>query len=70
MNEMAFRLDHPQFESMTAAFMYILGHYQVKENPHLWGERPSGLICSKEVPAISFAESAASIQRPRQALRG
>jgi hypothetical protein len=54
MEEMAFRLDHPQFENMTDAFLHILGHYQVKENPHIWEERPSGLIYSKEVPGFLF----------------
>jgi hypothetical protein len=54
MEEKPFRLDHPQFESMTDAFLHILGHYQLKGNPHTWEERPSGLIYSKEVPGFLF----------------
>jgi hypothetical protein len=51
---MAFQLDHPQFGSMTEAFLCILGQYAVRDNPQIWQQTASGLMYPREVPGYLF----------------
>jgi FRG domain-containing protein len=51
---MAFQLDHPQFESMTEAFLHILSQYAVRDNPQILEQTASGLMHPREVPGYLF----------------
>jgi hypothetical protein len=54
METMGFQLDHPQFGSITEAFLHILGEYAVQENPQIWQHTASGLLYPREVPGYLF----------------
>jgi hypothetical protein len=47
-------VDHPRFSSLTDAFTYVVGHYALKEIPHIWQRMPSGLLSPRAVPPYLF----------------
>lgn len=49
-----FRLDHPQFESLAKACLYISSQCTAIENPPTYDQGPSGALCPREAPAFLF----------------